>query len=61
MSGIAPDRVRVRMGSRAYFNDNLIEPAFEEAGLDEDPWSSVEQAAPITVQHEHALQSGAVL
>ena len=47
ISGMAPDRVRVRMGSRAYFNDDLIEPAFEEAHLDEDPWSRAQEAAPI--------------
>ena len=40
LSGEAPDRISVKMGSRAYFNDNLIEPALNEAVLDEDPWRS---------------------
>ncbi len=41
LSGMAPDRVTVRMGSRAYFNDCLIEPALNEALLDEDPWRPI--------------------
>ncbi len=40
LSGMAPDNVTARMGSRVYFNDNLIEPALDEALLDEDPWRS---------------------
>ena len=43
LSGEAPDRILVKMGSRAYFNDNLIEPALNEAVLDEDPWRSSTQ------------------
>ena len=43
LSGEAPDRISVKMGSRAYFNDNLIEPALNEAVLDEDPWRSSTQ------------------
>jgi len=45
LSGEAPDRVTVRMGSRAYFNDHLIEPAINEAALDEDPWKPSQDAA----------------
>jgi len=37
LSGEAPDRVTVRMGSRAYLNDHLIEPAFDEARLTKIP------------------------
>ena len=38
LSGLAPDWVTVKMGSRRYLNDHLIEPAFDEAVLDQDPW-----------------------
>jgi hypothetical protein len=45
LSGQAPDRATVRMGSRVYVNDHLIEPAFEEACLDEDSWTTPREAA----------------
>ncbi len=47
LSGMAPDRVTVRMGSRTYLNDHLIEPALDEALLDEDPWKpALDDALP---------------
>jgi len=45
LSGEAPDRVTVRMGTRVYLNDHLIEPAMNEAHLDEDPWTLAQDAA----------------
>jgi len=45
LSGEAPDRVTARVGSRAYLNDHLIEPALNEAALDEDPWNLAHDAA----------------
>ena len=52
LSGEAPDRViarmGARMGSRLYMNDHLIEPAFEEACLDENPWIPAPDAARMT-------------
>ncbi len=49
LSGMAPDHVTVRMGSRVYLNDHLIEPVLDEAVLDEDPWR------PGMVGHSAAL------
>ncbi len=47
LSGMAPDHVTVRMGSRVYLNDHLIEPALDEAVLDEDPWkAALDEALP---------------
>jgi hypothetical protein len=46
--GEAPDRVSVKMGSRAYLNDHLIEPAVDEAVFEEDPWrASTQQVAAL--------------
>ena len=45
LSGEAPNRITVRMGSRAYYNDRLTEPALNEAHLDEDPWTPAQGAA----------------
>ena len=49
LSGEAPDRITVRMASRAYLNDHLIEPAFDEALLDDDPWRPADFTAEVQV------------
>ena len=37
--GRAPGDLTIRMGSRVYRNDRLVEPAFDERVLDDDPWA----------------------
>ena len=39
----------MRMASRVYLNDHLIEPAFDEALLDDDPWGPADFTAEVQV------------
>jgi hypothetical protein len=64
LSGEAPDEVMVRMGSRTYLNDRLVEPSLEEALLDEDPWvpgaSPARLAAGLAVSNAPASPASTV-
>ena len=60
-SGDAPDGVTARMGSRTYFNDRLVDPAFDEAMLEGDPWVPARRRRAAGSWHRDGMTSGSPL